>query len=278
MEGSNFPGGGKWCHIVWDRGQSQAPTTAAKLLPLQQQQQQHKKQVRRRLHTSRPYQEIVNMAEARSSLNFPESHSSFTYQILPDHLNWPVSPITPLPTSDVLLNQPLGLNLNLQEFDNINTSLFRLYDIPSSLYSTDSSPVSSSNANTQSDMESFSNGGAGKHHMATDDKEITEIRSIGEQHQMEWNDKMNLATSACWFNFLKEMNMEPQVLETEDGSGYQPFDQAVELEFPAWLNSANNCSQQHFDDCCLSQDYFQDTALPGMEIGEFEAIDEAWLS
>ncbi|KAI4379607.1 hypothetical protein MLD38_005884 [Melastoma candidum] len=286
---------------------------------LQQQQQQHKKQVRRRLHTTRPYQErLVNMAEARreivtalkfhraamkqqaeqkqqqqqrqpqdfysaipsphfqqdfgefpkiGSVNCPLSYSSCTYQPPQAHLNCPVSPISPLPAADilnfVLPSQPLGLNLNLQDFDNINTTLYLNFNHQLSIYSTDSSPSSSSNANPQSDSGSFNDGGAGKQHVAMDDEVMAEMRSIGEQHQIEWNDNMSLATSAWWFNFLKDMDMGPhQVGDSEDCGNYQLFGQAVELEFPAWLNSSDNCSQQQFEDCCLSQDYFQNTALP----------------
>ncbi|KAI4377504.1 hypothetical protein MLD38_015116 [Melastoma candidum] len=247
----------------------------------QQQQQRQPQDMSPQLAPPRFQHDFEEFPDFRS-LNLSESHSSLTYQILLDHLNRPVSLITSLPTTDilncVLPNQPLGLNLNLQDFDNINASLFHTFDTLSSLYSTDFSPSSSSNANTQSDLVSACISGAGKHHMAVDYEEMAEVRSIEEQHQMEWNDNMNLATSAWWFNFLKKMNIEPRVLETVHGGGYQPFDQAGELEFPAWLNSADNCSQQHSNDCSLSQDYFQDTALPGIEIGEFEAIDEAWLS
>ena len=44
---------------------------------------------------------------------------------------------------------------------------------------------------------------------------MAEIKSLGEQHQMEWNDTMSLGTSAWWFNCLK--NMEHEV-KNEDGA------------------------------------------------------------
>ncbi|KAK9946789.1 hypothetical protein M0R45_012234 [Rubus argutus] len=108
-------------------------------------------------------------------------------------------------------------------------------------------------------------GGEGLH-AAMDDEEMAEIRSIGEQHQMEWNDTMNLVTSAWWFKFL----------QAEDDDGYHlPFDEA--MEFPAWLNANEGSFQQHLNDY-YSADYFQDPALPCMDIGEFEGFDGEWLA
>jgi hypothetical protein len=245
------------------------------------QPQQHKKQVRRRLHASRPYKErLLNMAEARreiatalkyhreamkqasqqqmqqtqlqeqphpcfdqqeermmkswrnsrvypsSTANFSQyldnlSHSSFSNP----PFSWPAASAETL--NFTLPSQPLGLNLNFHDFD-----------IPS-LYSSSSSPSSSSsfpNLSAATDQEipsvaispqEVAAGGSEESlHAAMDDAEMAEIRSVGEQHQMEWNDIMN-------------------------------------LEFPAWLN-ANDQSylQQHYLNDYCSEDYFQDLALP----------------
>ncbi|KAF2304250.1 hypothetical protein GH714_028867 [Hevea brasiliensis] len=116
------------------------------------------------------------------------------------------------------------------------------------------------------------NGGGGLHQVM-DDEEMAEIRSIGEQHQMEWSDTMNLVTSAWWFKFLKTMDAGPEA-KTED-DGYDPFDQL--MEFPAWLNASDGCLEQHFDDYC-SQDYYHYPALPCMDIGEIEGMDGEWLA
>ena len=62
---------------------------------------------------------------------------------------------------------------------------------------------------------------------------MAEIKSLGEQHQMEWNDTMSLGTSAWWFNCLK--NMEHEV-KNEDGACHI-FDELN--EFPTGLNNAN---------------------------------------
>ena len=40
-------------------------------------------------------------------------------------------------------------------------------------------------------------------HVPMDEEELSQIRSLGEQHDMEWNDTVNLATSTRWFKFLK---------------------------------------------------------------------------
>ncbi|GLT74197.1 hypothetical protein SLA2020_460080 [Shorea laevis] len=116
--------------------------------------------------------------------------------------------------------------------------------------------------------ESYSGGGL---HHAMDDEEMAEIRSIGEQHQMEWNDTMNLMTSAWWFKFLKTMELGPEVKVQNDG--YQLFDQI--MEFPSWLNANESCLQQHLNDYC-PDDYYQDPALPCMDIGEIEGMNGEW--
>ncbi|KAG6770438.1 hypothetical protein POTOM_026120 [Populus tomentosa] len=168
-----------------------------------------------------------------------------------------------------------------------DTTLYYSSDNPPSVYSS-SSPSSSSFPSpftATEEIPSVSNtcegmppaafdvtdsyGGAGLHQVM-DDEEMAEIRSIGEQHQMEWNDTMNLVTSAWWFKFMKTMELDPEV-KTED-DGCHPFEQV--MEFPAWLN-AND--QQHFNDH-FSQDYFQDAALPCMDIEEIEGIDGEWLA
>ncbi|XVE70810.1 hypothetical protein DITRI_Ditri10aG0100300 [Diplodiscus trichospermus] len=228
--------------------------------------------------------------------NFP--HSSFTQHYPspppppPNPYCWPASPI-PFPSATgtlnfTLPNQTLGLNLNFHDFNNIETNLYHDTDNPS-IYSS-SSPSSSSSPTLSVVTEEVpsvaptyevgptamadlteSYGGGGLHH-AIDDEEMAEIRSLGEQHQMEWNDTINLVTSARWFKFLKTMELGPDEAKAED-DGYQPFDQV--MEFPAWLNANDSCLQQHFNDLC-PDDYFQDLALPCMDIGEIEGMDGEW--
>ncbi|TKY74832.1 myb protein I isoform X1 [Spatholobus suberectus] len=314
------------------------------------QPQQHKKQVRRRLHTSRPYQEkLLNMAEARreivTALKFhraamkeaseqkqqlqqqqqqsqeqqqrpsvplqPSQYPSFdqdgkfksrrnpriypacttnlssytddlSYSCLsqplpsvPNSYTWPAaSPITPPPLmaenpNFTLPDQTLGLNLNFQDFNNLDAT-FHLNNSSLSFCSsaTSSSPPQELPSLGISQGEGFSSlvdtiesnaatqvtGGL---HTAMDDEGMAEIRSLGEQYQMEWNDTMNLVKSACWFNFLKNMEHRTPEAKTEDDACHN-FDQL--LEFPAWLNANESCLEQ------CSEDYFQDSSLPWLNL------------
>ena len=100
-----------------------------------------------------------------------------------------------------------------------------------------------------------------------DDEKIAEIRSLGEQHLMEWNDTMSLVTSAYWLKFLKAEDHDHH-----DGlvglDQYYPFDDHDHryqvMEFPAWLSGSDeSCLQQHhFDDYYSSDDYFHSPSLP----------------
>ncbi|KZV37787.1 circadian locomoter output cycles protein kaput [Dorcoceras hygrometricum] len=301
--------------------------------------QQHKKQVRRRLHTSRPYQErLLNMAEARreivaalkfhraamkqasekqqqqqfesgpelpllgnlsnpvsseqearlmsrrnpriyasnssTSSNFPINnlgHLSYSQGLCSPYA-WPVSTIaSPSLIQEnlnfILPSQTLGLNLNLQDFnlldtpcDGISKSLL-VYS--SSSASTSSSPASeeipSMEARPPVVTAEVTNFGDSGLHQSMDDKEMAEIRSIGEQYQMEWNDTMNLVTSAWWLKFLKETKPEDEV-----------------MEYPTWLNANESCLHD-LNDCC-SDEYLQEPALPCMDIEEIEGMDDDWLA
>ncbi|KAL7122271.1 hypothetical protein ACP275_01G034800 [Erythranthe tilingii] len=325
--------------------------------------QQHKKQVRRRLHTSRPYQErLLNMAEARreivTALKFhraamkqagenqpqqqqqqiesrPEIHQLSTqeqeaksksrrnpriyasnsptsnnfppgyFENLPYHpspYSWPISSIAQPPPPPpppplqppyiqenlnfILPSQTLGLNLNLnlQDFNNMDSTFYYTANNHSSIYSSSTPSTSSSPFSATTDEIQYTGvppaevaefGDSGLHH-AMDDDEMAEIRSIGEQYQMEWNDTLNLVNSAWWFKFLKAMEISP---ENQEEGGHRdflncPFDEAV--EFPDWLNANESCLQ-HVNDFC-SDNYFQDPALPCMEIEEIEGMDGDWLA
>ncbi|XP_047170035.1 uncharacterized protein LOC124838474 isoform X4 [Vigna umbellata] len=284
------------------------------------QPQQHKKQVRRRLHTSRPYQErLLNMAEARREIvtalkfhraamkeaseqkqqqqqtqeqqrrpsvslqpsqcltfdqdgkfksrrnpriypactsNFSGYTDDLSYSCLshysclsqpppsvPNSYTWPAaSPITPphLMTENpnfILPNQTLGLNLNFQE------------ELPS-LGISQGEELYSMGDTVESNAARQVNGGL---HTAVDDEGMAEIRSLGEQYQMEWNDTMNLVKSACWFKFLKNIEHRGPEDKNEEDTNHN-FDQL--LEFPAWLNANESCLEQ------CSVDYFQDSSLP----------------
>lgn len=211
----------------------------------------------------------------------------------PNPFSWPASSNPTLPSIEnlnfPLPNQALGLNLNFHDFNNIDTSLYHTSSSnnnhPSSFYSV-SSPSSSSSpspsisiVNNQAEpvpmmpvsaaadvaTTSSGGGGGGGLHAAMDDEEMAEIRSIGEQHQMEWNDTMNLVTSAWWFKYLKSMELGGPNVKAEDYDdnidGFRPFGEV--MEFPVWLSSNESCfDQHHFDDYYCSDDYFQAPALP----------------
>ncbi|KAL3650907.1 hypothetical protein CASFOL_007310 [Castilleja foliolosa] len=311
---------------------------------------QHKKQVRRRLQTSRPYQErLLNMAEARreivtalkfhrasmkqasdnkqeqqqsesrpgvqptssqhlsseeeaksksrrnpriysSSSSFPNYYPTSypdNYPYTPGFCSpysWPIPPITPPPQlfhenlNFTLPSQTLGLNLNLQDFNYFDSTAFHGCANPSSIYSSSTSSSSLSAATDEgtflgppisvvSEVAEF--GDSGLHH-AMDDKEMAEIRSIGEQYQMEWNDTLNLVNSAWWFKFLKAMELSPE--DQKGGVDFvnYPFNEVV--EFPAWLNP----NEEGVNDFC-SDNYVQGPDLPCMEIEEIDGMDGDWL-
>lgn len=308
----------------------------------QQQQQQHKKQVRRRLHTSRPYQErLLNMAEARREIvtalkfhraamkqaseeqkNQQQEPPSVLESLHPSHLSsfeqdgrfkcrrnpriypscnttnfsthnipplsvpnsytlttWPTaSSFSPTPLvaenpnlTTVLPNQTLGLNLNLHDFNNLDATLL-LNNNNNNYNSSYSSPPLS----VVTDMEVpsigiSSEGGEGVSsvssaattHTAMDDEGMAEMRSLGEQYQMEWNDTMNLVTSALWFNFLNNMEHDahaPQVKTHHDDDAtiyHRVFDELTEFPAAWWLNAKESCLEQ-----CSEDYYFQAPNLP----------------
>ncbi|KAJ7958436.1 Hydroxyproline-rich glycoprotein family protein [Quillaja saponaria] len=238
-----------------------------------------------------------------STTNFSNYMDNFSYSSLPspshpapNHFSWtaasPVAPPLLVENSNFILpNQTLGLNLNFHDFYNLDATLYHNSN-NTSLYSS-SSPSSYSSpplsVSTDQDVPSaaISQGevfpaladainsstatqGTGGSHAAMDDDEMAEIRSIGEQYQMEWNDTMNLVTSARWFKFLRTMELGGHEVTAEDNDGYHLFDEV--MEFPAWLNANESCLEQ------CSEDYYQDPPLPCMDIGDIEGMDGEWLA
>nr|XP_043627186.1 uncharacterized protein LOC122598666 [Erigeron canadensis] len=221
--------------------------------------------------------------ESKQSLGYSGSNISTTLEAYPSttklpnyHLDhhpslscppsfpcyWPISTISPPPLPPpyhdnlniVLPNAPLGLNLNIQDFHNLETNL---YHNPLSNYSTSSSLSLTSSCSSSSSCASSSavtatlseevvtpstttsSGGAntdgGGLHYAMDDEEMEEIRSLGEQHQMEWNDTVNLVMSAQWLEFLKTIDIGQEAGNDShqyDYDDFSPFDQI--MEFPPW--------------------------------------------
>lgn len=245
---------------------------------------QQKKQVRRRLHTTRPYQErLLNMAEARreivTALKFhrasmkkaeeqqrkkqnqipspplhtiQSSRSNFYNDLGPIMPYSSLSPVShlPLPAEFSIPSQPpLGLNLNFHDFDNISVNLYHSYNgnAASSIYS--SSSPSSSSSPAEEILSSSSSAAVPleqRVHQVIDEEEM---RPIGGQHQIEQSGTMNMVNSA---------QCTSEEVKAED-VGYQPFDEV--MEFPSWLGSCDSSLQHHLDDC-FSKDFFQDLPLP----------------
>lgn len=189
---------------------------------------QPKKQVRRRFHTSRPYQErLLDMAEARreivAALKFHRAkmtNSSSHHQlrhILPSPSASSASMATVLPPAQPAVPDyawssyyatnnnsvssdknffmgipklPLGLNLNMDKFQNLEQT-------PSPFSSTTSSTTRPTITNTTTSASSEIRL-AEPYHPTMDDREMEEIRSMADRHDMEWNDKVNSAHSAWW--------------------------------------------------------------------------------
>ncbi|XP_010535745.1 PREDICTED: uncharacterized protein LOC104810950 [Tarenaya hassleriana] len=289
------------------------------------QPQTQKKQVRRRLHTSRPYQErLLNMAEARreivtalkqhraamkqrqrqqtqtqtQTLLLSEGESRprpssecvmdpFPYCVHPppppqppDPFPWQI-PTTNPPLNFVLPNQPLGLNLNFQDFNDIiqtspsssssictnNSNSVSINNNPP-IFS--SPPSSSPPPPSSSSTAAVAGGGGGDagFHQTVDEEEMARMRSIGEKHQIEWNDTVNLVTSAWWFEFMK--TVEPPEMKPEiDDDVCRPFGDV--MEFPSWLNPTE---EPYLSDYSSPDD----PALSCMEIGEIEGMDGDWLA
>lgn len=187
----------------------------------------------------------------------------------------PIAPSLVPETPNIMLpNQTLGLNLNVHDFadlsatlylDNINTSS-NSYSSPSS-----SSPSLSIAIDQETPSAAISQGEetnatvghtidssaaiqpTGGLHTSMDDEGLAEIRSVGEQYEMEWNDTVNLVTSAWWFKFLKSMEHGGSDDKPEDDA-YHIFEEV--MDFPAWLNANDSCLEQ------CSQDCFLDPTLP----------------
>ncbi|GFZ08698.1 hydroxyproline-rich glycoprotein family protein [Actinidia rufa] len=252
----------------------------------QQPQQQHKKQVRRRLHTTRPYQErLLNMAEARreivTALKF---HREAMKQQANDQQQPPL-PLSPPAQQQSQLNSTTWMQLCIitPHQSSRHPFLHRQHLLHPQLFMGAMIMIMFQIITPTTILqEGIANGIGVGLHPAMDDEAMAEIRSIGEQHEMEWNDTMNLATSAWWFKFFKNNNTEMEPSDQEDkgkdgeDDGYQchhPFDEV--FQFPSSPSSnANDFFNNHFFD----DSYLQDPALPCMDIGEIEGMDEEWLA
>ncbi|KAL5074485.1 hypothetical protein RYX36_013469 [Vicia faba] len=241
-----------------------------------------------RYNKSRRNHRIYPSCRTNSSSYF----NDFSYPSVPNSYTWPAAseilpPPPPPPTllsenpNFILPNQTLGLNLNFHDFNNLDITVHLNSNSSSSSspssYSSGTSSSSASQVGT-SQVDGFSidshaaTHATGTLHTAMNDEAMAEMRSLGDQHQMEWNDTMSLVKSACWFKYLKHMEHAAPETETKvESDAYRHFDQP--LEFPPWLNANESCLE-----LCSENNSFQHSTLPCMDIGEIDGMDDDWLA
>ncbi|KAL3645873.1 hypothetical protein CASFOL_011053 [Castilleja foliolosa] len=166
----------------------------------------------------------------------------------------------------VLPSQTLGLNLNLQDFDNLDTSF--IYDS-----SANSSSIYNSSSSSPSSSYSPALSAAAEEITYMAGAPAVEIISGGDEYQHNTGgvDELNFGISAGRAELLGEMGIGPG--KTEDFAVSSQFDGV--MEFPAWVNGDESCVS---DVCGGAGDYFQDSALPCMDIEEIEGMDGDWLA
>ncbi|XP_047309067.1 myb-like protein AA [Impatiens glandulifera] len=176
-----------------------------------------------------------------------------------------------------LPNQTLGLNLNLNQFANLETSVCWKMDNTNS-----SSSNSNSNTNTNSPSVVQDHGvKAESAVMISSDVKMELSKEEVETVGGEYDDEVNLVTSASawWFKVFKnttvtkpEMELELELeQETEPDCNYL-FDESANGFVPHWLSSEEESS------CFHDHTTHDDHSLPCMDIGEIETIDGEWLS
>lgn len=235
-----------------------------------------KKQVRRRVQSSKPYKErLVNMAEARreiaTALKFHRASmkqqqttttaSNNSYSGLscpppiPHHYPPPPPPLHNEHLNLALPDQTLGLNLNFQDFNNLNTSIYH-------------TPMSVATKEANSSGVGVNGGLQGDVVGLHDAMESEEIRSL------------NLVMSTRLGKSLETIDIGLKTAaagsddDNDDGYRYHPFEQV--MEFPQWLINANesSCVQEVYDHHFSEPD----PALPWMDISEIEGMDGEWLA
>ncbi|GJZ46815.1 hypothetical protein Tco_0600647 [Tanacetum coccineum] len=203
----------------------------------------------------------TNFSNHYPSLSCPPSIPY--YWTIPTIIPPPLPPPYHENVNFALPSQTLGLNLNFHDFKNLDANLYH-NPLSNSSASSSASASSCSSTSTSSsaaiseavvpmpeEVMTNSSSGSDLHH-AMDEYEMEEIRSLGEQHQIEWNDRVNLVKSARWFKFLKTIEIGPEDAKVDDGLDF--FDQVMEV--PSWLINANEHVDDHFSD-----DYLQDPSL-----------------
>ncbi|CAN6451338.1 unnamed protein product [Victoria cruziana] len=278
------------------------------------QQSQVKKKVRRRSHTSKPYQQrLLNMAEARkeivAALKFhraamrqaeteaiarelrensqlcPGANFSFPALGVPSSSS-PCSSLFPwLPSVDGGLNMNLipensGINLNFHQQGIAGSSFFtnNVFDnndlmasqvissLPSSSVFSHNNPIevappSSSipvacpsavnTASTMAKPPDLDQHTVASPSLAVDDEEMAaEIRSLGEQHEMQLSGTTDMVNSAWWFRFLNSLDVRE---DDTQGKMDAPFDELMEI--PSWFKDGRRGNQGANTVASSSDDY-----------------------
>lgn len=231
--------------------------------------QQPKKQIRRRLHSSKPYQErLMNMAEARREIatalkfhrasmkqneaaaaagnyyiqsppleqqsNFVHYHSTPTAPT--DNSYWSMStpvPPPPPPLNYENLNLVLPnqtLGLNLS-FKDFNNLNIRIYHTPKPVYSSASASSSTTTSSSASKEVAVAN--------------FPRVTQGGLHNDMD----------------SEHHQEDVKAANSEENDGYHhPYEQV--MEFPPWLINSNETSCFQYSDHHFSDEYSPDPALP----------------
>ncbi|CAN6300606.1 unnamed protein product [Urochloa humidicola] len=285
----------------------------------QQQQQQQQQLMQLQLQQQQEVHLVQEQSQAANRASAPMSYASYS-----DYLyNSPFShftssssysspltyqtPVAPLVNSEHNLDhlvplpaQPLGLNLSFQGFnsfvgDDAKNSACSfdpplLQPSPTSSYSVYSSPsvTMASHDLSAATMENTSLAADASLHRVLDDEEMAAIYSIGEQHDIEWSDTMNLVTSAWWSKLLESIEDKGNGTGGQEAGGYAENtteDPLVDM-MPGWfgnnnlVHEANEESSSNVVPGMHLNNYHQnvDVSFPGMDIGEIEGWDAQWFS
>lgn len=184
--------------------------------------------------------------------------------------------LVPLPA------QPLGLNLSFQGFnsssvagDDTKNSITCSFDpppllqpSPASSYSVYSSPSVTTMAShdlSAVTMENTSLAVDASLHRVLDDEEMAAIYSIGQQHDIEWSDTMNLVTSAWWSKLLESIEDKGNgtVVDQEAGGAANVTEDPSLVDMPDWVSGslghvATQESNSDFPGIHLDDYYHQD--------------------
>lgn len=207
----------------------------ASMRQAKEQQQRQQQLMQLQLQQQKELHVVQEQSQAATRSSAPMSYGSysdylhnspFAHFTAPSSYSSPLTyntPVAPLVDSEHDLDhliplpaQPLGLNLSFQGFNNSvvgddtknSTCSFDpplLQPSPTSSYSVYSSPsvtMASHDLSSVITTENTSLAADASLHRVLDDEEMAAIYSIGEQHDIEWSDTMNLVTSAWWSELL----------------------------------------------------------------------------